>query len=95
MAKAAYQNWQVTVDNQQYLWASLNKKDANVNSMNESVLDELEKIVQSAETYKGLVIQSGKSNGFIAGADIQSFTEWNGPEDAMCFIQRGQAVYRC
>ncbi|MDH3585835.1 MAG: 3-hydroxyacyl-CoA dehydrogenase NAD-binding domain-containing protein, partial [Gammaproteobacteria bacterium] len=41
---------------------------------------------------KGLVIHSGKSNGFVMGADINEFTTIENPEQAYELIRLGQQV---
>ena len=40
----------------------------------------------------GVVVHSGKSNGFIMGADINEFTTIEDPEQAYTLIRLGQKV---
>jgi 3-hydroxyacyl-CoA dehydrogenase/enoyl-CoA hydratase/3-hydroxybutyryl-CoA epimerase len=51
-------------------------------------LDEFER-----EPPKGLVIRSGKSAGFIAGADIEEFTKVESAEGAKALVKRGWDLY--
>src|SRR5450432_1353578 len=43
----------------------------------------------AAQPPKGLVIRSGKANGFIAGADIDEFGELKSVDDAVALVKRG------
>ena len=47
----------------------------------------------AAQCPRGLVILSDKANGFIAGADISSFTKVKSEQQALDFIRMGQAVF--
>ncbi len=58
------------------------------------MLNELEDILKSltGKQTRGLVILSAKKNGFIAGADIQEFTELKDLSEAETLMKRGQSV---
>ena len=43
----------------------------------------------AADPPKGLVIRSGKDNGFIAGADVDEFGELDSVDDATALVKRG------
>lgn len=89
-----YKHWEVTLDNQNILWAGLNREDKPVNSINHIVLEELEDILTSlTKTCAGLVIFSKKKTGFIAGADIQSLTSVEDVNVILDFIYKGQAIF--
>ncbi|MBX9571270.1 MAG: enoyl-CoA hydratase/isomerase family protein [Candidatus Obscuribacterales bacterium] len=70
-----------------------------VNVLNTAVLAELEKILDAlAEGHKfikGLVIYSGKENGFIAGADIKEIVQAQQLDESVAYegSQRGKAVF--
>lgn len=95
MKQKKYKNWRVEIDNDQIAWLYFDREGSNVNTINPEVLDELSHLLTTAEksTYKGLVIASGKSKGFIAGADIEQFTHFTKPEEALGLIHHGQQVY--
>jgi len=38
---------------------------------------------------KGMILRSGKSSGFIAGADVKKFREITDPDEARAFIKAG------
>lgn len=89
-----YKHWDIKSDNQNILWAGLNRDNKPVNSINHEVLDELEKILSTLEKKcSGLVIYSQKKTGFIAGADIQSLTDVQDINVILQFIYKGQAVF--
>lgn len=91
-----YKHWNLQRDKDAIIWLSIDRKDAAVNSINEEVLDELNSILQEVSLDKnaiGLVIYSAKPKGFIAGADVNLFTKFENPEQAVDFLQKGQAVF--
>ena len=56
---------------------------------------ELDSIVDGlcASPPRGLVVYSGKHNGFIMGADINEFTDVDSPELAYEVTRRGQQIF--
>ena len=95
MIEQNYKNWQLTHDRDNILWLEFNKAGESVNSMNNEVLQELESILDhvAQADYTGLAIYSGKSKGFIAGADIKQLAGFNEVHDAVAFIRYGQVVF--
>ncbi|MCH9689034.1 MAG: enoyl-CoA hydratase/isomerase family protein, partial [Gammaproteobacteria bacterium] len=88
-------HWKIEQDADNIIWLGLDRQDMGTNSINEAVLDELNTALQEiAEKShaKGLVIYSCKSKGFIAGADIKTFSDLDTAERATAFLQKGQAV---
>lgn len=91
-----YKHWDLQHDKDHILWLGLNRNDANVNTINEAVLDELNSLLQEVAQDKnaiGLIIYSQKEKGFIAGADVKTFSEFSTPAQAVDFLQKGQAVF--
>jgi 3-hydroxyacyl-CoA dehydrogenase/enoyl-CoA hydratase/3-hydroxybutyryl-CoA epimerase len=82
-------------DQDNIVWLSFDKMETGTNVFSQEVLEELDRLLQgiAAQQPRGLVILSGKPNGFIAGADIKSFTRVRNEQDAMAFLQRGQEVF--
>ncbi|HEX7273930.1 MAG TPA: 3-hydroxyacyl-CoA dehydrogenase NAD-binding domain-containing protein [Casimicrobiaceae bacterium] len=76
-------------------WLVFDKAGASTNTLSGEVFDELQVVLaELAESPpKGLVIRSGKENGFIAGADIEQFTRLKTVEDATALIKRGWDVF--
>ena len=81
MAKfGSYQHWQLQQDDAGIVWLRLDTADRSVNILHQHVLAELDEVTQClAETktmamaMTGLVLMSGKPNGFCYGADIGEF----------------------
>lgn len=91
-----YNHWDMTRDEDNILWLGFNRKDAAVNSINEDVLDELNSLLQDISADKkaeGLVIYSLKDKGFIAGADVNAFSQFETGAQMLEFLQKGQAVF--
>lgn len=76
MIMSNYLHWQLEVDADGVAWATLDKAGEAANSLSSVVMNELGLLLDQLDTYppKGLIFRSGKSAGFIAGADIQEFT---------------------
>ena len=94
MTMTNYKHFQLETDDDNIAWLSIDKAGANANSLGRELVDELETVLDELETErpKGLVIRSAKPGGFIAGADINEFTEIENEEQARELIRRGQGV---
>ncbi len=91
-----YKHWDLQRDTDAILWLGINRKDTAVNSINEEVLDELNSLLHEISQDKnaiGLIIYSLKDKGFIAGADVNAFSKFESPAQAVDFLQKGQAVF--
>jgi 3-hydroxyacyl-CoA dehydrogenase / enoyl-CoA hydratase / 3-hydroxybutyryl-CoA epimerase len=76
-------------------WLTLDKPGTSTNVLGAAIIEELGKLVATLEANlpKGVVIRSGKSNGFIAGADIKEFTSFRSAAEAYTLIRAGQLVF--
>lgn len=92
---SSYQHWRWSSDGHGIVWLIIDKAGASTNVLSESVLVELESVLSeiAATSPKGMVITSGKANGFIAGADVKEFTTLKDEAAATALIQRGQRVF--
>lgn len=91
-----YTHWNLHRDNDAIFWLGLNRSDTSVNTINAEVLDELNSILLEISNDKkaiGLIIHSEKEKGFIAGADVNSFTQFKDSSEAVEFLQKGQSVF--
>ena len=90
-----YLHFRTETDDDNIVWLTFNKADAGTNVFSPEILEELDSVLQriAEQPPRGMVILSGKPNGFIAGADIRSFTEVRNEQDAMAFLKRGQEVF--
>lgn len=96
MNAQTYKHWQLATDEDQILWIFFNKQNASVNTIDREVMDEFSSIVDGLaldKTHKGVIIASGKKNGFIAGADISEFTKFNTIEEATAVLTEGQHIF--
>jgi 3-hydroxyacyl-CoA dehydrogenase/enoyl-CoA hydratase/3-hydroxybutyryl-CoA epimerase len=90
----SYQAWKVDRDPSGIVWLTIDKPNTSANVLSRDVLAELEAILQtlSADRPRGVVIRSGKSSGFIAGADIKEFTGLTSAAQGYELVRAGQAV---
>jgi 3-hydroxyacyl-CoA dehydrogenase/enoyl-CoA hydratase/3-hydroxybutyryl-CoA epimerase len=89
------QHWQLEVDAQGLAWATLNKAGESTNSLSSAVMEELSQLLDHLDRSppKGLIFRSGKAAGFIAGADIQEFTQLDTPEKGIELVSRGWQLF--
>src|SRR4051812_23271548 len=76
-------------------WLTFDKQGESTNTFSRQALEELRSAIRAigAERPKGLVIRSAKEN-FIAGADVEEFTRFKSPQDAMTFVKLGWDVFQ-
>ena len=72
-------HWRVELDRDRILWVSCDRANETTNALSSAVLREFGDIVEFAANAQltGMVIQSAKKNGFIAGADIEEFDNYD------------------
>jgi len=89
-----YQHWRYEVTDDGIGWLCLDKQDSSTNVLSREVLSEFERIVENLRTKlpSGLIIHSGKENGFIAGADINDFPQIDDEQDAYELMRRGHRI---
>ncbi|OFZ97247.1 MAG: crotonase [Betaproteobacteria bacterium RIFCSPLOWO2_02_FULL_62_17] len=88
---ATYKHWKLDSDAQGLLWVSFDKAGTGTNTLSGEVLEEFDKVLDEAAAIapKGMIIRSGKTSGFIAGADIEEFLEIKSGADALRMVRRG------
>lgn len=86
--------WKVERDADGIVWLTLDKPGTSTNVLSRDVLEELGRLLEpfAAAPPRGLVVRSGKSNGFIAGADIREFTTLENAEQGLELARGGQRV---
>lgn len=89
-------NWQTEIRNDGILVLTLDRPDASVNALCQAVLNELDGIIEriAFAPPKGLIIRSGKQAGFIPGADIAEFAEFDAKGTVLDAISNGQNVFQ-
>lgn len=95
MTTQTYKNWRLETDKNNILWLYFDKENASVNTINGPVIEELSSILDTiaADTiHKGLIITSAKKSGFIAGADIAQFNQFQDIDTATAVLRQGQRI---
>lgn len=89
-----YRNFKLETDSNNIAWLTVDRADASVNSLSKDVFEELNTVLDDITTQKpkGVIIISGKSKGFIAGADISQFTHLKTKNEAFALIRQAQLV---
>ena len=91
-----FTHWQADIRDDGIVVLALDRRDSPVNAMSQDVLLELGDIVErlAIDPPKGVVIRSAKAAGFIAGADLKEFQEFDRRGTVNDAIRRGQSVYQ-
>jgi 3-hydroxyacyl-CoA dehydrogenase/enoyl-CoA hydratase/3-hydroxybutyryl-CoA epimerase len=95
MSKPDFINWQLDYDLDGVCWLTLDRAGETTNSLSRAVMLELREIVTELEARrpKGLVLQSGKRNSFIVGADVREFDQVSSVAEAEGFIREVHEVF--
>ena len=85
------ENWKLERDADGLAWLSLDRAGTATNTLSKAVLAELNAVLDALDAHppQGLVIRSGKANGFIAGADIAEFGDIRDATLAKALVTRG------
>jgi len=86
-----WKHWHVVRDENGLAWLTFDRADHSANTLSSIVLQEFNDVLTSLHKQppRGLIIQSGKQAGFIAGADISEITALTHAQDAREFIEQG------
>jgi 3-hydroxyacyl-CoA dehydrogenase/enoyl-CoA hydratase/3-hydroxybutyryl-CoA epimerase len=89
------QHWRYRTDPQGIGWLTLDYLHEPVNRLSPQVLSELSDIIRALHEQppKGLVFTSGKETGFIAGADINAFSDLHNTVAIDALIDQGCSVF--
>jgi len=89
-----FQHWQPVRDADGIVVLTLDRAGSSVNALSRAVLDELSEIVErlSFEPPKGVVVRSGKTSGFIVGADIREFESFEKNGTVQDALENGQRI---
>ena len=85
------QHWFITREAGGLATLAFDKAGSTTNTLSAAVLAELNDALDQfdREPPTGLIIRSGKANGFIAGADVDEFGEVKDAAGAMAIVRRG------
>jgi 3-hydroxyacyl-CoA dehydrogenase/enoyl-CoA hydratase/3-hydroxybutyryl-CoA epimerase len=87
-------HWQLETDSDNIAWLTLDRVGENANSLSKEVLLELKDHLDSLQKSppRGVIFRSGKPSGFIFGADLREFLEFDSLDKAREMIKRGQSI---
>lgn len=87
-------HWRQETDSDNIVWLCIDKADSSANVLSGSVLWQLNEILDPwvDNPPRGLVVHSGKKNGFIMGADINEFVHLESADQAYGAMRLGQQV---
>jgi len=91
-----YKNWRLEKDQDNILWLYFDKEGAKVNTFNVEALQELDSLIDHIsrdDESKGLIITSGKTASFIAGADIEQFVKVSNEKEAYDFVSKAHGIF--
>jgi 3-hydroxyacyl-CoA dehydrogenase / enoyl-CoA hydratase / 3-hydroxybutyryl-CoA epimerase len=86
-----YKHWKRDTDRDNIVWLTFDKAGASTNTFSADVMAEFTEMLDELRVKdpRGLIIRSGKSSGFIAGADVEEFTKITSTEEALAIVRRG------
>jgi 3-hydroxyacyl-CoA dehydrogenase/enoyl-CoA hydratase/3-hydroxybutyryl-CoA epimerase len=89
------EHWSLIRDTDGLSWLTLDRAGATTNTLSKAVLGEFNAVLDQlqADPPKGLVIRSGKPNGFIAGADVDEFSDIGDAQAGRALVQRGAETF--
>jgi 3-hydroxyacyl-CoA dehydrogenase/enoyl-CoA hydratase/3-hydroxybutyryl-CoA epimerase len=90
-------HWRVSYGSTGHCWLTLDKAETGSNTLSSHVMAELDEIVTGLERVTdlpGVVIRSGKSSGFIFGADVREFQDLTDAVAAASLAAGGQALFQ-
>jgi 3-hydroxyacyl-CoA dehydrogenase/enoyl-CoA hydratase/3-hydroxybutyryl-CoA epimerase len=90
----SFSYWTLEHDADGITWVTLDRPDASANTLASFVMDELSLVLDVLDEVRprGVVFRSGKSVGFIAGADIEEFKGMDAATGRR-LMQRGWDLY--
>ncbi|HTY49987.1 MAG TPA: 3-hydroxyacyl-CoA dehydrogenase NAD-binding domain-containing protein [Steroidobacteraceae bacterium] len=87
--------WKMDRDADGIAWLTIDNPAASANVLSRQVVQELDTLLQglARAAPRGVVIRSGKPSGFIAGADINEFTQLQSAQSGYELARAGQRVF--
>jgi 3-hydroxyacyl-CoA dehydrogenase/enoyl-CoA hydratase/3-hydroxybutyryl-CoA epimerase len=91
-----FSHWQAEQREDGIVVLTFDRAGESVNTFAQDVLIELEALLErlSLDPPRGLILRSGKAKGFIAGADIREFQEFDAKGTIGDSIRRGQQAFQ-
>jgi 3-hydroxyacyl-CoA dehydrogenase/enoyl-CoA hydratase/3-hydroxybutyryl-CoA epimerase len=88
-------HWQLNQEEGGVVVAVLDRAGESTNALSAEVMAELAQVLDQLDLHppKGLIIRSGKAAGFVAGADINEFSQLDTPEKGRALVARGWELF--
>jgi 3-hydroxyacyl-CoA dehydrogenase/enoyl-CoA hydratase/3-hydroxybutyryl-CoA epimerase len=88
-------HWQLIKEENGIVVAVFDKAGESANSLSAEVMAEFGEILDQLDKLppKGLIVRSGKEAGFIAGADIEEFSQLDSAEKGRALVTRGWNLF--
>jgi 3-hydroxyacyl-CoA dehydrogenase / enoyl-CoA hydratase / 3-hydroxybutyryl-CoA epimerase len=95
LAEDGMQHWSLARDADGIAWLTFDRADATTNTLSKTALAEFAQALDTldAQPPKGLVVRSGKTNGFIAGADVDEFGAIHDAQGVRDILARGLGLF--
>lgn len=95
MEQGPYRHWRLRRDVDGLAWLDFDKAGSSTNTLSAEVMQEFGAVldVLDAQAPAGLVIASAKAAGFIAGADIDEFSQLDSAAAARHLVKRGWDLF--
>ncbi len=86
--------WKLERDADAIVWLTLDTPGTSANVLAREVLQELDRLLEplAAAPPRGVIFQSAKASGFIAGADVREFTALQSAEQGFELARSGQRI---
>ena len=91
----SFEHFRLSVGSTGHVWLTFDKADSSSNTLSSDVVHELSTVLEYLETrpdLPGLIFRSGKSSGFILGADVREFAQLDDAATAAKLAGEGQAL---
>lgn len=87
----AYRHWKLDTDRDNIVWLTFDKAEGSANTFSADVMAEFTAVLDElrVKNPRGVIIRSGKTSGFIAGADVEEFTKVTSTQEALAIVRRG------
>ncbi|WP_408011855.1 fatty acid oxidation complex subunit alpha FadJ [Saccharobesus litoralis] len=96
MTTAEFEHFSFVIREDNIALVTLDVPGESMNVLNHQTIEELEKLLDVLATtsnLRGVIVQSGKPDSFIAGADVKMLDACVNAAEATALAERGQAVF--
>ena len=95
LTNTLYKHWRYEKDAQGLVWLTFDKQGESTNTFSREALNELSAALDAIASLspKGMIVRSAKAS-FIAGADVEQFTKFASPAEALAFVRAGWDIFQ-